>query len=178
MRCRASTTSAAISTNPATCPGWHRLCPRHVRALPVLRAVRHVQHRARPLHGVSDRRKHAPREMRASLTALDLSRVTGVLAPRTCLSFAWESLDNEDEAFDRVAILGYFHGQYYVATYDLLTQSAPICHPVRPRWGLAKHLPTRCLLIPEAPHRNAPRVVVMSGTCRSVSSAASTGRQT
>lgn len=29
---------------------------------------------------------------------------------------AWENLDNEDEAFERVAILGYFRGRYYAAT--------------------------------------------------------------
>lgn len=29
---------------------------------------------------------------------------------------AWESLDEPDEAFARVAILGYFRGCYYVAT--------------------------------------------------------------
>lgn len=29
---------------------------------------------------------------------------------------AWESLDDEDETFERVAILGYFRAQYYVAT--------------------------------------------------------------
>jgi hypothetical protein len=29
---------------------------------------------------------------------------------------AWESLDEEDETFERVAILGYFRARYYVAT--------------------------------------------------------------
>jgi len=29
---------------------------------------------------------------------------------------AWESLDEEDETFEKVAILGYFRGRYYVAT--------------------------------------------------------------
>ena len=29
---------------------------------------------------------------------------------------AWESLDDEDEAFERVEILGYFRRRYYVAT--------------------------------------------------------------
>jgi len=29
---------------------------------------------------------------------------------------AWESLDEEDERFEKVAILGYFRGRYYVAT--------------------------------------------------------------
>jgi len=28
----------------------------------------------------------------------------------------WEKLDDADEAVERVAILGYFHGRYYVAT--------------------------------------------------------------
>lgn len=29
---------------------------------------------------------------------------------------AWESLDEEDETFEKVAIIGYFRGRYYVAT--------------------------------------------------------------
>ena len=29
---------------------------------------------------------------------------------------AWESLDDEDETFERVSILGYFRTRYYVAT--------------------------------------------------------------
>lgn len=29
---------------------------------------------------------------------------------------AWESLDEENEAFERVAIIGYFRSRYYVAT--------------------------------------------------------------
>lgn len=29
---------------------------------------------------------------------------------------AWESLDDEDRRFEKVAILGYFRGRYYVAT--------------------------------------------------------------
>jgi hypothetical protein len=29
---------------------------------------------------------------------------------------AWESVDDEDEAFERVAIVGYFRSRYYVAT--------------------------------------------------------------